>query len=139
MKKTHYTPVTLRTVQNNLAADVRRGLTAPQKWLHCKYFYDPAGMALFEEICRLPEYYLTRTETAILSEHAAALLDLCPSPLSLVELGSGSARKTRLLIEPCLARQRELVYYPIDVSADALREAAGGLLANYPRSEEHTS
>jgi L-histidine N-alpha-methyltransferase len=127
-----YTNVTLRTAQDTLAEDVRRGLTAPAKWLHCKYFYDSTGSALFEQICELPEYYLTRAETSILHEHTQALVDLCPAPLELVELGSGSARKTRLLIEACLRRQQELTYYPIDIAADALRDAAGGLLADYP-------
>src|SRR5690348_15065379 len=113
-----YTELPLRTAQDTLAADVRRGLTAPAKWLHCKYFYDSTGSALFERICELPEYYLTRAETAILREHAPALVGLCPSPLDLVELGSGSARKTRLLIEACLRRQPELTYYPLDIAAD---------------------
>jgi L-histidine N-alpha-methyltransferase len=127
-----YTTITLRTAQDTLAADVRRGLTAPVKWLPCKYFYDNTGSALFEQICELPEYYLTRAETAILHEHAQALVGLCPAPLELVELGSGSARKTRLLIEACLRRQPALTYYPIDIAADALRDAARALLADYP-------
>jgi dimethylhistidine N-methyltransferase len=127
-----YTTVTLRTAQDTLAEDIRRGLTAPAKWLPCKYFYDSAGSALFERICELPEYYLTRAETAILREYAPALVGACPAPLDLVELGSGSARKTRLLIEACLSRQPELTYYPIDIAADALRDAARALLADYP-------
>ena len=126
-----YNTVTLRLARDTLAADVRRGLTASPKWLHCKYFYDPAGSALFEQICELPEYYLTRAETALLQEHAGALVDACPSPLDLVELGSGSARKTRLLIEACLRRQPELTYYPIDIAASALRDATRGLLTDY--------
>jgi L-histidine N-alpha-methyltransferase len=126
-----YHPVTLRLAQDTLAEDVLRGLTATPKWLHCKYFYDPAGSALFERICERPEYYLTRAETALLTEHAQALVGLCPVPLDLVELGSGSARKTRLLIEACLRRQGELTYYPIDIAAGALRDATRGLLADY--------
>jgi L-histidine Nalpha-methyltransferase len=129
---TRFTTVALRTAQDNLAADVRRGLTARAKWLPCKYFYDSTGSALFEQICELPEYYLTRAETAILREHAPALVDLCPSPLELVELGSGSARKTRLLIDACLRRQPGLTYYPIDIAAESLRDAARGLLTDYP-------
>jgi dimethylhistidine N-methyltransferase len=127
-----YTNVTLRTAQDTLGEDVRGGLTAPAKWLPCKYFYDSTGSALFERICALPEYYLTRAETAVLREHAQALVAQCPAPLALVELGSGSARKTRLLIEACLRRQRELTYYPIDIAADVLRDAARALLADYP-------
>jgi L-histidine N-alpha-methyltransferase len=129
---TRFTTVTLRTAQDNLAADVRRGLTAPAKWLPCKYFYDSTGSVLFEQICELPEYYLTRAETAILREHAPALLEPCPSPLDLVELGSGSARKTRLLIDACLSRQDALTYYPLDIAAESLAGAARGLLADYP-------
>lgn len=132
MKDTRYTCVTLRTAQDNLAEDVRRGLAAPAKWLHCKYFYDAAGSALFERICDLPEYYLTRAETAILAEHARTILELSPHPLDLVELGSGSARKTRHLIEPCLYGQRRLVYYAIDIAPAALEDAAQRLLADYP-------
>jgi L-histidine Nalpha-methyltransferase len=131
IQDTRYTTVTLRTAQDNLAADVRRGLTAPARWLPCKYFYDSTGSALFEQICELPEYYLTRAETAILREHAPAVVDLCPSPLELVELGSGSARKTRLLIEACLRRRPRLTYYPLDIAAESLRDAARGLLADY--------
>ncbi len=127
-----YTELPLRTAQDNLAQDVRRGLTAPAKWLPCKYFYDSTGSALFEEICELPEYYLTRAETAILREHAPAVVDLCPAPRELVELGSGSARKTRLLIEAGLRGQPSLTYYPIDIAADSLRTAARDLLADYP-------
>jgi dimethylhistidine N-methyltransferase len=130
--QSRYTERTLRTPQDTLAVDVRRGLTAPQKWLHCKYFYDSTGSALFEEICALPEYYLTRAETAILQEHAPAVIELCRCPLELVELGSGSARKTRLLIEACLRRQPSLTYSPIDIAAGSLREAAPGLIADYP-------
>lgn len=125
--------LTLRHVNHDLARDVRRGLTTGAKYLACKFFYDAAGERLFERICDLPEYYLTRTETAILRAHARELLELCPRPLSLVELGSGSSRKTRYLIEPLLQRQDELVYQAVDVSQEALSEAASALLAEYPR------
>ena len=127
-----YSSITLRTAQDTLADDVRRGLSAPAKWLYCKYFYDSSGSDLFEQICELPEYYLTRAETALLKEHAQAIVDLCPSPLELVELGSGSARKTRRLIEACLRRQVSLTYCPIDIAADALRDASRALLVDYP-------
>ncbi|MCI0465151.1 MAG: L-histidine N(alpha)-methyltransferase [Gemmataceae bacterium] len=132
MRDSRFNCVPLRTVQDTLAHDVRRGLTEPAKWLLCKYFYDSTGMALFEEITRLPEYYLTRVETALLTDYAADLVGLCPSPVELVELGSGSARKTRLLIDACLARQPQLTYYPIDIARPALEDSARGLLADYP-------
>jgi dimethylhistidine N-methyltransferase len=127
-----YTNVILRTAQDNMAEEVRRGLTATPKSLPCKYFYDARGMALFDQICELPEYYLTRTEAALLREHAAALVGLCPAPLTLVELGSGSSTKTRHLIEPCLARQGELIYHAIDIAPIALEEGARPLLKEYP-------
>jgi L-histidine N-alpha-methyltransferase len=127
-----YTHITLRPFQDTLAEEVRKGLTATPKSLPCKYFYDSRGLVLFDKITDLPEYYLTRVETSILAHHAAALLKQCPSPLGLAELGSGSSVKTRLLIEPCLARQKELVYYPIDILASALKESSDRLLLTYP-------
>jgi dimethylhistidine N-methyltransferase len=127
-----YTCISLRTAKDDLARELRAALTGPQKTLPCKYLYDPAGLDLFDEICELPEYYLTRTETAILREQGRHILDLCPGGLALVELGSGSARKTRHLIEPCLARQGELLYCAIDIAPDALEQAGRGLLRDYP-------
>src|SRR5574337_142363 len=127
-----YTCIVLRNAQNTLAEDVRQGLTASSKWLPCKYFYDPAGNALFEQISELPEYYLTRTETAILKSHAASIIQHCPSDLALIELGSGSSTKIRHLIEPCLARQRELTYYAVDISPTGLENGTRQLLQDYP-------
>lgn len=121
----------LRAAESSLAQDVRRGLTATPKHLPCKYFYDAAGLALYEQITRLPEYYLPRAETAILRQHTPAMLAHCPAPLTLVELGNGSSTKTRLLIEPCLARQDELTYYAIDLAPEALTQAGGDLLKDY--------
>src|SRR5574337_707053 len=128
-----YTCIVLRNAQNTLAEDVRQGLTASSKWLPCKYFYDPAGNALFEQISELPEYYLTRTETAILKSHAASIIERCPSDLALVELGSGSSTKIRYLIESCLARQSELAYYAVDISPNGLENGTRQLLHDYPR------
>ena len=79
------------------ARDVEEGLTAEPKRLPCRYLYDARGSALFEEICCLPEYYLTRTERQILAERAEEIAGLFPEETALVELGSGSAAKTRLL------------------------------------------
>jgi dimethylhistidine N-methyltransferase len=128
-----YTCIALRNTQNPLAEDVRQGLTASRKWLPCKYFYDPDGNALFEQISELPEYYLTRTETAILKSHAASIIERCPSDLALVELGSGSSTKIRYLMEPCLARQQELTYYAVDISPAGLENGTRQLLHDYPR------
>ena len=123
-----YASITLRIAQDDLARDVRQALTAPVKSLPCKYFYDQQGMALFELICGLPEYHLTRVETAILKNQADRMIELCPSDLALVELGSGSSTKSRYLIEACLGRQGQLVYYAIDISPGALENGVRQLL-----------
>jgi L-histidine N-alpha-methyltransferase len=116
----------------NFAEDVRAGLTDPHKHLPSKYFYDALGSALFEAICDLPEYYLTRAETEILSYNAQAIVDAVGTPLELVELGSGSAIKTRLLIDAVFTRQAQLRYRPIDISKAALDASARSLQHEYP-------
>lgn len=95
------------------------------KWLPSWLFYDSAGSRLFEEITRLPEYYLTRTERAILSARAAEIVTRAAGDhaLRLVELGAGSADKTRLLLNAAVERQDTVFYEPVDVSASALVEA----------------
>jgi dimethylhistidine N-methyltransferase len=117
-------------------ADVVAGLRSSPKTLPPKYFYDDEGARLFERITALPEYYPTRTEHAILVAAAPQIAALC-APADLVELGSGSARKTRLLIEALLERTptAKLQYVPIDVSGAALRESIARLAAAYPRLE----
>jgi dimethylhistidine N-methyltransferase len=127
-KRPRFTLITLRQPQETFAAEVRQGLTATPKWLPCKLFYDASGLALFDDICRVPEYYLTRTETAILRQHAAAIIHQYPGPVALAELGSGSSIKTGLLIEPALKRQGHLHYYPIDILASALEDSGRRLL-----------
>ena len=103
------------------AADVRRDLSkTPQRELHSKYLYDPIGTALFEVITALPEYGLTRADERLLRKHAPDIARLLPSPTVVAELGSGSGRKTRSILE-ALARRDYTRYYPIDVSAAALR------------------
>src|SRR5437764_15369049 len=98
-----------------LARDVRQGLTNYPKQLSCCYFYDAEGSLLFEEICTLPEYYLTRAEREILAARTAELVTHFSEAVTLVELGSGSAAKTRLLIEAFLERPGTLRYVPIDI------------------------
>jgi dimethylhistidine N-methyltransferase len=117
------------------AYDVEVGLTASAKRLPCRYFYDEQGSLLFEEICGLPEYYLTRTERRILEERAGEIAALFPEEIALVELGSGSATKTRLVIEAFLKAHRTLRYVPIDISPTILEESSRGLLRDYPRLE----
>jgi dimethylhistidine N-methyltransferase len=116
---------------NEFAADVRAGLTARPKVLPPKYFYDDLGSKLFEAICRLPEYYLTRAESEILSRHAEAIIEATDGPARLIELGSGSAEKTRYLIEALLQRQPELHYLPVDISDHSLEASSYELLKTY--------
>lgn len=111
---------------------VRAGLGARPRSLPCRFFYDERGSRLFEEICRLPEYYPTRTEEGILLGAAPEIASSLGGEATLVELGSGSSRKTRLLIEALLARQGRLHYAPLDISEAFLVESARGLLARYP-------
>lgn len=119
--------------RQTFARAVCEGLTARPRTLPCRFFYDAAGSALFDRICTLPEYYLTRTEDAILGAHAAAMTDGWRDPPSLIELGSGSAEKTRRLIAALLHRHGRLHYLPIDVSADALDASARRLVRAFPR------
>jgi L-histidine N-alpha-methyltransferase len=120
-----------------MARDVRLGLTANPKELPPKYFYDERGSQLFEQITELPEYYPTRAERAILAERSAEIVAAAGEPKTLVELGSGSAAKTRHLLDAmrdagCLAR-----YVPIDISAEITRETAHSLVAEYPGIQVH--
>jgi L-histidine N-alpha-methyltransferase len=120
---------------DSVATDVRAGLLARPKRLPPWLFYDAAGSALFEEITRLPEYYPTRTERAILATHAAEMVDAAGPPASLVELGAGSASKTRVIISALLDRRPDALYMPVDVSPTALIGAARHLRARFPTLE----
>jgi L-histidine N-alpha-methyltransferase len=100
------------------ASDVRNGLAKPQKELHSKYLYDELGSSLFEAITHLPEYGLTRADEGLLKRHAFDIAALIPSPVAVIELGSGVGQKTRHLLQAIGGAA--LRYYPIDVSADAL-------------------
>jgi L-histidine Nalpha-methyltransferase len=115
-----------------LAEDARRGLTATPKSLPPKYFYDARGSELFEMITRLPEYYPTRAELAILERNAAAIVAGAGFPDTLVELGSGSSVKTRLLLDNLRAAGRLRRYVPVDVSPTAVEQAIIGLRVDYP-------
>jgi L-histidine N-alpha-methyltransferase len=117
----------------DFAHDVAIGLTARPRHLHCRYFYDEQGSLLFEQICALPEYYLTEAE--ILGRHAAELAALVPPHGTLVELGSGSSVKTRLLIEALLRQHGRLHYAAIDISRTMLESSAHTLLTDYPTLE----
>jgi L-histidine Nalpha-methyltransferase len=105
---------------SEFAADVRDGLTRyGQRELPSKYLYDAVGSELFEAICLLPEYGLTRADTRLLQQHAEEIVSLMPAPTHVAELGSGSGKKTRTILE-ALARCRRTFYYPIEISQAAL-------------------
>ena len=116
-----------------LAEDVRKGLSAQPKRFLPKYFYDELGSQLFEAICLLPEYYLTRAENEILQRYSDEIVAAISGQKTLVEMGSGSASKTRLIIEALLRRQSELLFMPVDISATALESSSRILLQSYPR------
>ena len=108
------------------AEDTRLGLTAKPKYLKPKYFYDHTGSELFEEICRQPEYYLTLTEASILETYSSTIAKMQGNndSIAIIELGSGSSLKTRILIQAFLeAKQKSIYYYPIDISQTILQNA----------------
>ncbi len=117
---------------NAFAGDVQAGLSRKAKSLPPKYFYDDLGSRLFEAICFLPEYYLTRAESEILQSNAVDIVSSIEGPVRLLELGSGSSEKTRYLIEALLAKQPELHYLPVDISDSSLELASQRLLRLYP-------
>jgi len=119
----------------SFAEAVAQGLGSDPKTLPCRFLYDAQGSELFEEICRLPEYYLTRAEREILEQRAGEIAAAAGPCGELVELGSGSASKTRLLIEAFLRSGRDLRYVPIDISRSALAESAKSLQGDYPLLE----
>jgi dimethylhistidine N-methyltransferase len=112
------------------ARDVLAGLTARPKRLSPKYFYDEAGSRLFEQITELPEYYPTRSEFSILTAHAKEIADFLPANAAMVEFGSGSFRKARIVLDaaPSLA-----AYVPVDISSEMLKQEAAELRRDYPR------
>ena len=120
----------------SLRADALRGLTATPKWLPPKWFYDERGSELFEQITELPEYYPTRAERSILRERSAQITAVSGAT-TLVELGAGSAEKTRLLLDALRDAGTLRRYVPVDVSEAALRQAAAGILADYPGLDVH--
>ena len=125
-----------RQRQQRLEEDVRRGLTARPKSLPAKYFYDRAGSLLFERITELPEYYPTRTESALLEEILPGLLgEFLPDDI--VEIGSGTSEKTRRVLNGVTAGGRPARYVPLDVDRLTLEASAERLLRDYPRLSVH--
>jgi L-histidine N-alpha-methyltransferase len=120
--------------RRTFARDVAFGLTAPQKWLPPKYFYDERGSQLYEQICALPEYYLYRAELEILSTYAAEIHAEI-GHLPLVEFGSGYARKTRYLLTAYEWAGQPFRYCPVDISREILWDTANRLLQEYTHIE----
>lgn len=129
----HLSPADLRAT---LRRDVRDGLSARPTSLPSKYFYDARGSELFVDITRLPEYYPTRAEAAILARHARDIVAAADAD-TLVELGSGASEKTRQLLDALTERHGSCRYVPFDVSADALTDAMDTLGRDYPDLELH--
>jgi len=133
-------------VSEQMASAVSEGLSSMPKWLPAWLFYDAAGSQLFNQITELPEYYLTRTERSIFLDFSDEIIDKAANgdALRIVELGAGSADKTRLLLSAAVDRQDTVIYEPVDVSASALEEAQeriereiSGVLV-MPRVEDYT-
>lgn len=129
-------PTVLTSNQPTDGSDVVKGLTEIPKSIPVRYFYDDRGSELFEQICELPEYYLTRTETTILQKYKSAIA-LVTGRCELVELGSGSSTKTRILLDAYSQLGYPLRYLPIDVSAGILESSARQLLTDYPSLQVH--
>lgn len=111
--------------------DVRAGLTAPRKSLPPRWFYDDLGSALFDAICFLPEYYVMRAEGEVFATYREEIVDAFGPGVRLVELGSGTARKTRLLLDVLTRRQANVEYVPVDVDAGMLERSAHELHNEY--------
>ena len=124
-------PYTVRRSRQQMVRDVREGLRKTPKQLSPKYFYDERGSELFEQITHLPEYYLTRAERRLL-EHRITEIVRDVRPCSLVELGAGSATKTRIILDEMRSNGSAECYVPVDVSKDFLEATAVQLRADYP-------
>lgn len=122
--------------ESTLADDVLDGLTRPFKELPPKYFYDQAGAELFDRICALPEYYPTRAERAILTEHSGEIAARTGAT-ELVELGSGTAAKSRLLLSALVNAGTLRRYVPVDVTEGMIRATGAAVAADYPGLEVH--
>lgn len=121
--------------QNTFAEDVVEGLSAEPKFLSSKYFYDDEGSRLFQEIMKLPEYYLTRSETEIFSKQTAeifAAFEADKTAFDLIELGAGDGTKTSLLIDYFLKQNAAFRYVPIDISSEALNFLTEKFLQQFP-------
>ncbi|MBX3191354.1 MAG: L-histidine N(alpha)-methyltransferase [Labilithrix sp.] len=121
----------VEAARERFRADALEGLAGTPKTLAPKYFYDRAGSLLFDEICELPEYYVTRAETALMRAHVGAIVASWGPRVRVVEPGAGSGTKTRLVLE-ALGPARCIEYVPVDISREHLGEAAAGLRRDMP-------
>ena len=119
-----------QSAEEQFAADVLAGLTAAPKRLPPKYFYDAAGSELFEQITELPEYYPTRCEMKILREHARDIAQLIPQGAALIEFGSGSSKKARILLG---AASKLAAYVPVDICREMIEQEAAELRPDFPQ------
>jgi dimethylhistidine N-methyltransferase len=117
---------------NAFERDLIEGLSDTPRSIAPKYFYDADGSALFDRICRTPEYYPTRTEKRILSEYAVDMAEMIGSSADIVEFGAGSLEKIRILLDSSLADSGDLRYLPVDISREYLERSAVALQAIYP-------
>src|SRR4030095_8364091 len=117
---------------SDLLSDVIAGLSSDPRALPCKYFYDERGAALFQKICELPEYYVTRTEIDILDRNRAEIASYLGPNIQLIGLGTGAGTKTRILIE---ALQKPAAYIPVDISENQLRESTALFRKIFPELE----
>src|SRR5437016_13120927 len=117
---------------SDFLTDVIAGLSSEPRTLPCKYFYDERGAALFQKICELPEYYITRTEIDILDRYRAEIASQLGPNIELIGLGTGAGTKTRILIE---ALEKPAVYIPVDISEKQLRKSTALFRKTFPNLE----
>src|SRR6266540_4884209 len=122
----------IRMASSDFFSDVIAGLSSEPRTLPCKYFYDERGAALFQKICELPEYYITRTEIDILDRNRAEIASHLGPNIELIGLGTGAGTKTRILIE---ALENPAVYIPVDISEKQLRESTALFRKTFPDLE----
>ncbi len=125
-------PTAVAPAGTDFFADVIAGLSSTPRTLPCKYFYDARGAGLFQKICELPEYYVTRTEIAILDRYRAEIASRLGSNIELIGLGTGAGTKTRILVE---ALDKPAVYMPVDISEKQLHESAAVFRKTFPDLE----
>jgi len=121
----------IATDESSFASDVRAGLTAVRKSIPPRYFYDNVGSALFEAICELPEYYVSRAETEILTVYRREIAAAFGGARRIIELGCGNGKKTRFLLSEIVGEGRVLEYVPVDVDVSMLQQIGHDLLAEH--------